>query len=289
MSVEEWPVSAGGPVAVFDSGVGGLSVLRHLRTLLPHERLIYLADQAHVPYGPRPAPQVRCFTESITHFFGELGAKSVVVACNTATAAALSYLRETFPHVPFVGMEPAVKPGAAQTKTGKVGILATAGTFESQRYGRLMSRYAGGVTLYEDPCDGLVPLIEEGLTEAPQTRALLERCMAPMLRAGVDTIVLGCTHYPFVLPAIRSIAGSQVTIIDPAPAVARQTRRVLREHSLLAPMGGPGSLMAYSSGDPRRLGQMAATLAGFDLPVRGLRWEGLRLEPVGEEKDWAEH
>ena len=269
---------ASGPIAVFDSGVGGLSVLRHLRALLPAEDLIYLADQAHVPYGPRRASEIQSFSRSITQFSLDRGAKMIVVACNTATAAALDDLRATFPHLPVVGMEPAVKPGAATTRSGKVGVLATAGTFESQRYADLMARFAWSVVLYESPCSGLVPLIEAGELDGAETRTLLESCMRPMLEAGVDTIVLGCTHYPFVLPTIHAIAGPNVRIIDPAPAVARQALRVLREHGLLAPAEQQGSIQAYTSGDPERLAQMSETLLGFELRVRGFCWDGLELD-----------
>jgi glutamate racemase len=258
--------------------VGGLSVLRHLRAQLPDEGLIYLADQAHVPYGARPASQIQTFCRAITGFFLEQGAKMIVVACNTATAAALNELRAEFPNLPFVGMEPAVKPGAGVTRSGKVGVLATAGTFESQRYARLMARFARDVTLYEDPCTGLVPLIEAGELDGWQTRELLERCMRPMLDAGVDTLVLGCTHYPFVLPAIRAVAGPDVRIIDPAPAVVRQTERLLQRHALRAPAAAQGGLRAYSSGEPRRLEQLARKLLGYDLPVARVSWQGSRLE-----------
>ncbi|MFW5941176.1 MAG: glutamate racemase [Chloroflexota bacterium] len=259
-----------GPVAVFDSGVGGLSVLRHVRSMLPDLDLMYIADQAHVPYGPRPAREVRDLVTAVTRFCLQQGARAIVLACNTATAAALHELRATFPQVPFVGMEPAVKPGAAATRTGKVGVLATSGTFESQRYADLMARFARDVVLYENPCTGLVPLIEAGRLEDEQTRALLHRCMEPMLRAGVDTIVLGCTHYPFVLPAIRSVAGSRVTIIDPAPAVARQLRRVLAQNGLSA--GGSGSLRAYTTGSASALAALAQRLLGYEVAVSGLRW-----------------
>lgn len=267
-----------GPIAVFDSGLGGLSVLRHLPSLLPAEDLIYFADQAHVPYGPRPASQVRAFCHTITGFFVELDAKIVVVACNTATAAALDELRLAYPHLPFVGMEPAVKPGAAATRTGKVGILATAGTFESQRYTDLMARFARDVTLHENPCTGLVPLIEAGSLDSVETHALLRRCLQPMLDAGVDTLVLGCTHYPFVLPLIREIAGPDVQIIDPAPAVVRQTRRVLEQHRLRTPSESRGILQAYTTGDAPRLAQMARKLLGDELHVRPLMWDGLQLQ-----------
>ena len=264
------------PVALFDSGVGGLSVLRHIRRLLPAEPLLYLADQAHVPYGGRPAAEVRAFSEAVTHFFLDRDAKLVVVACNTATAAALGHLRAAFPHVPFVGMEPAVKPGAAQTRSGKVGVLATAGTFESQRYASLMERFANHVALYEDACDGLVPLIEAGALDAPATEQLLRRCLAPMLAAGVDTIVLGCTHYPFVLPLIRRIAGQGVAIIDPAPAVARQAQRLLARHDLAAPSlpagAPPPPIHAFTTGDPARFAELSVRLLDNSLSVTPLRW-----------------
>ncbi|MFW6068117.1 MAG: glutamate racemase [Chloroflexota bacterium] len=271
-----------GSIAVFDSGVGGLSVLRHLRALLPHEDLIYFADQAHVPYGPRPAAQIQTYSHSITRFFLEQGAKCVVVACNTATAAALDHLRASFPQAPFVGMEPAVKPGAAATRTGKVGVLATAGTFESQRYASLMARFARDVTLYEDPCTGLVPLVEAGHLDGDQTRALLESCIRPMLDAGVDTLVLGCTHYPFVLPLIRSIAGPDIHIIDPAPAVARQVRRVLQKRDLLKPTSKHGQLRAYTTGDAQRLARMGEKLLGYKLLVGKLIWQDLQIKAVGD-------
>lgn len=276
------PLQPAGPIAVFDSGVGGLSVLRHLRALLPLEDLIYFADQAHVPYGPRPADQVQAYSHSITRFFLEQGAKCVVVACNTATAAALDHLRGSFPQAPFVGMEPAVKPGAAATRTGKVGVLATAGTFESQRYATLMARFARDVTLYEDPCMGLVPLIEAGHLHGEQTRALLESCIRPMLDAGVDTLVLGCTHYPFVLPLIRTIAGPDVYIIDPAPAVARQVRRVLQKRALLQQGSKRGEVRAYTTGDAQQLAWMGRELLSYKLLVEKLLWQELQLKTVGD-------
>lgn len=260
------------PIAIFDSGVGGLSVLRHIQKLLPHEDLIYVADQGHVPYGPRPASQIRDFSMGITRFCLQQGAKMIVVACNTATAAALHDLRAAFPQLPFVGMEPAVKPGAAATRSGHVGVLATAGTFQSQRYADLMARFARDIILYENPCHGLVPLIESGQLQERHTAELLQSCMQPMLDAGVDTIVLGCTHYPFVLPAIRAIAGPEVTIIDPAPAVARQTQRVLREYQLQQPGHEPGRLQAYTSGDPAAFARLARLLLGVAIAVRGLCW-----------------
>ena len=260
-------------IGIFDSGVGGLSVLRHVRAMLPAEDIVYVADQAHVPYGPRPASEIHGYAEGITSFLRDEGARLVVVACNTATAAALDELRATFPDFPFVGMEPAVKPGAARTRSGRVGVLATAGTFESQRYAMLMARFARGVTLLESPCEGLVPLIEAGRLEAPETELLLRRCLRPMLAAGVDTIVLGCTHYPFVLPLIRQIVGAGVHVIDPAPAVARQVLRLLAAPQTLA-SGGPasGALSAYTTGNPAALAVLGEQLLGYPLPTQRLVW-----------------
>ena len=275
------PLAAGAsarwPLGVLDSGVGGLSVVRHLRIDLPNEDLLYFADQAHIPYGPRPSGEVRAFTAGITRFLLDHGAKLIVVACNSATAAALDYLRETFPAVPFVGMEPAVKPAAANTRSGKVGVLATPGTFNSQRYASLMARYAEGIQVYEDPCLGLVQLIESGALAAAETRALLQGVVEPMLDAGVDTLVLGCTHYPFVKPLLREIAGDAVAIIDPAPAVARQTRYVLQQHQLATPTGQEGTLRCYTSGEAVHLAAQAALLLGQSCRAHSARWQGGEL------------
>ncbi len=265
------------PIAVFDSGVGGLSVLRHIRTQLPQERLIYLADQANVPYGSRSLAEIRAFSEAITHFLLNLGAKLIVVACNTASGAALTHLRQTFPDVPFVGMEPAVKPAAAQTKRGKVGVLATAGTFKSQRYEALMARFAQGVQVFENSCQGLVDLIESGQTDTPATEQLLRACVAPMLNEGVDTLVLGCTHYPFIRPLLAQIAGPAVAIIDPAPAVARQTKRRLQQHNLLARSDSPGSVTALTTGNADQLARFAERVLDFPLTVTTAVWRNNQL------------
>lgn len=257
-------------IGIFDSGVGGLSVFRHIQQLLPEVDLIYLADQAHLPYGLRPAGQIEQFSEAITRFLLSQGAELIVVACNRATAAALNHLRATFPNVPFVGTEPAVKPAAQHTKSGKVGVLATIGTFESQRYASLMARFAANVVMLENPCLGLVELVEAGQLDSPETEALLRRCVDPMLAAGVDTIVLGCTHYPFIIPLLARIAGRDITIIDPAPAVARQT------HFLFGNGSGrdtPPTIQTYTSGDPGRLANQIQAMLGQNLPVAQVSWQ----------------
>ncbi len=255
------------PIGLFDSGVGGLSVLRLVQAQYPQENLIYLADQARVPYGPRPEAEVRRYAREITHYLLDQGVKLIVVACNTATAAALNDLRHTFPAVPFVGMEPAVKPGAALTRSGKVGVLATAGTFESQRYAGLMARYARHVQLFENPCAGLVELIEAGRINGTETEQLLHHCVQPMLDKGVDTLVLGCTHYPFILPVLAHLAGPQVTIIDPAPAVARQTGRLLARHQLATDSSTPGQVRLLTTGDPGRFAGQVSRLMNTTYPI----------------------
>jgi glutamate racemase len=256
------------PIGVFDSGVGGLSVLRHLRAQLPAEQFIYLADQRHVPYGSRSPQEIIQFSQGITEFFLQLNMKAIVVACNTASAAALSLLRQQF-DLPFVGMEPAVKPAAQQTKSGKVGILATGGTFASDRYARLTAKYAKGVSVWEDPCVGLVPEIEAGRLDSPAVHQILQQALTPMLAAGVDTVVMGCTHYPFVLPVVEQIVGTAVNIIDPAPAIARQTGVVLRQYKLLADASQTGNVRYITTGAVEAYARQVEQL---------VEWSGVEVE-----------
>jgi glutamate racemase len=225
-------ISSSSPIGIFDSGVGGLSVLRAIRQLMPAEPLVYLADQGHVPYGPRSLEEVRSFAEGITRYLLSQYAKIIVVACNTASAAALQYLRRAFPDTSFVGMEPAVKPAAELTQSGVVGVLATPATFQGALYASVVERFAQGVTILQHTCPGLVAQIEAGELESPDTRRILEDALLPMLASGIDTVVLGCTHYPFVIPLIQDIAGPGVRVIDPAPAVARQVNRLLQANDL---------------------------------------------------------
>ncbi len=266
------------PIGIFDSGVGGLSVLRAIRTLLPQEHVLYLADQAHIPYGPRQKAEIREFAFGITAFLLAQGAKLIVVACNTASAAALHDLRARFPEVPFVGMEPAVKPAAALTRTGRVGVLATPTTFAGDLYAALVDRFAQGIEIYKDTCPGLVEEIERGELDSPATRAILEKALNPMLTENVDTIVLGCTHYPFVIPQIEAITGPEVRTIDPAPAIARQTARLLDQHGWLNPAMAQGQLRIFTSGDPASLNTLLPRLLGEAGPVTQVAWSGFQLE-----------
>jgi glutamate racemase len=235
-------------IGIFDSGIGGLSVANAVFDLLPHEKIIYFGDTAHIPYGNKTADQVRDFSFKITDFLLNKGCKAIVVACNTASAAALDALRNHWPDIPFIGMEPAVKPAAKLTKTGKVGVLATTGTFKSQRYANLMHAYAQDVTMIQNPCVGLVKLIEQRKIDHPKTRALLESILKPMETEGADTFVLGCTHYPFVEHVIRDIIDEAEHIINPAPAVARQLQRRLQRLQLLNPSADMPQHEFYASG-----------------------------------------
>ena len=261
------------PIGVFDSGVGGLSVLRVIREQMPEESVLYFGDQEHVPYGPRPLQQVKDFSEGITRFLLGKCAKLIVVACNAASAAALKYLRETFSDISFVGMEPAVKPAAEHTVTGVVGVLATPATFQGALYASVVERFAAGVVLLQSTCPGLVQQIELGELDSPKTHTILEAALQPMLKQNIDTVVLGCTHYPFVIPLIQEIVGEKVRVIDPAPAVARQAERILEARGLKAPIGGRGETQFFTSGEAATLQALLPKLIGEIKTVTGLDWE----------------
>jgi glutamate racemase len=272
------------PIGVFDSGVGGLSVLRAMRESIPEEQVIYFADQGHVPYGPRPLEQVRNFSEGITRFLLDRGAKLIVVACNAASAAALHYLRKEFPHITFVGMEPAVKPAAEHTQSGIVGVLATPATFQGALYASVLERFANGVQVLQHTCPGLVGQIEKGDLNGDETRAILEDALRPMLDRGIDTVVLGCTHYPFVIPLIEQVAGDNVRVIDPAPAVAKQARRLLEAGGMKRLAGECAEVRLYTSGDVDSLRSLLPKLLGESGQVEKVIWENdqhVRIKQAG--------
>ncbi|WP_426140915.1 glutamate racemase [Pseudomonas sp. DWP3-1-2] len=222
------------PVGVFDSGVGGLSVLGEIRRLLPNESLLYVGDCGNIPYGEKTPEFIRERCMVIAGFFRQQGAKALVLACNTATAAAAAQLRERYPDWPIIGMEPAVKPAAAATRSGVVGVLATTGTLQSARFAALLDRFAGNVRVVTQPCPGLVELIETGDLSSPTIRALLQSYVDPLLAEGCDTIILGCTHYPFLKPLLREMIPESIILIDTGGAVARQLQRLLARDDLLA-------------------------------------------------------
>ena len=249
------------PVGVFDSGVGGLSVLGEIRALLPAESLLYVADSGHVPYGDKSAEFICARSLAIAEFLLAQGAKALVLACNTATAAAISELRGVYLQVPIIGMEPAVKPAAAATQTGVVGVLATTGTLKSAKFAALLDRFASDVRVITQPCPGLVEQIEAGALSSIATRELLNGWVRPLLAEGCDTLILGCTHYPFIKPLLRELLPSNVSLIDTGAAVARQLRRVLAEHELLA-SGSAQPAQFWSSAQPRALQQVLPVLWG---------------------------
>ncbi len=270
-------------IGVFDSGVGGLSVLHHIRRTLPDARLIYVADSAHVPYGDKSAHYIEQRAAALTQFLIFQGADAVVIACNTATAAAAASLRSRF-YLPIVGMEPAVKPAVSATKCGVVGVLATVGTLESARFAALLDRYAGNVKIITQGCPGLVEQVEKGELDGDRTRDLIERYTTPLLSQGADTLILGCTHYPFIAPLIREIAGDAITLIDTGEAVARHLhRRLLTElppstNSGQSPSAGSGQVSSknsgqvefFTSGNASQLTKIMSTLWGEQLNVQQL-------------------
>jgi glutamate racemase len=220
------------PIGVFDSGVGGLSIWQEIITLLPTENTIYLADSKNAPYGQKSKEEIVEFCIKNTELLLDKGCKLIVVACNTATTNAIQYLRSNY-NIPFIGIEPAIKPAALQTKTNVVGVLATKGTLTSELFNNTSQKFSNGITIIEQVGEGIVPLIEEGKTESKEMEKLLHLYLDPMLKRNIDYLVLGCSHYPFLIPQITNIVGKNVTIIDSGEAVARQTKAILEKNNLL--------------------------------------------------------
>lgn len=240
-------------VGIFDSGAGGLSVFREIFKLLPGERFIYYSDNANCPYGEKSREYIIDRARAITSFLMDKGADIIVVACNTATAAAISTLRNEFP-VSFIGMEPAIKPAAQQTRTGVVGVLATAGTLKATKYIDTKEKWSQDIKVVEHIGQGFVELVENGTVTGPEAEAVVEQSVRPLVEAGADTIVLGCTHYPFLSETIMKVAGRPITLIDPAPAVAKHLLEVMQENSLVKNDGF--SMELNSSGDMTTLKQI---------------------------------
>ncbi len=243
------------PIGIFDSGLGGLTIWKEIHTLLPHEDCFYLADSRHAPYGDKPSEEIIRLSVKNTEFLLDRKCKLIVVACNTATTNAISYLRETY-DVPFIGIEPAIKPAALHTTTGKVGVLATKGTLSSSLFHHTTRNHAAGITVIDQIGTGLVPLIEAGEARSDTTKALLSKYLKPMLEAGVDQIVLGCTHYPFLIPLLKELLPKHINVLDCGMAVARQTQRILVEKELLNPATTSGSHHFYTNKSPEILQDM---------------------------------
>jgi glutamate racemase len=237
------------PIGVLDSGVGGLSILREIRELLPREDLIYVADSRYAPYGERPEAFIEERVTVVVEYLVSQDVKAVVVACNTATGVAVEALRARF-RMPIVAIEPALKPAAAMTRTGVVGVLATHRTLESEKFARLRARHAAGIDVVIQPCPGLAEQVERGDFNGAATKRLVEQYVRPLMEKGADTLVLGCTHYPFLQRAIRDVAGESVAIIDPGDAVARELKRQLEREMLLSDGATSGSVRFVTTGEP---------------------------------------
>lgn len=274
-------------IGVFDSGVGGLSVLREIRRLLPFEDLHYVADSAFAPYGDRTASYIEARTRAIAEFLLTQRTKALVVACNTATSVAVEALREHI-NLPIVAIEPAIKPAVALTRSGVVGVLATRQTVGSASVSKLVATYGQHARILLQACPGLVEQVEKGALSTPETQALLTRYISPLLDEGADTLVLGCTHYPFLTPLIQEIAGQKVQVIDPAPAVAQQLQRRLLADELLAPPDrqcehpsakGKGHTAFWTSGSPEQASRVMSALWGMPVNAQALP-EGYCQPPV---------
>lgn len=236
------------PIGIFDSGVGGTSIWKEIHKMLPAEDTLYLADSANAPYGVKSKEEILRLSIKNTEFLLNRGSKIIVVACNTATTNAIDYLRANF-DVPFIGIEPAIKPAALQTKTKKVGVLATKGTLSSSLFHNTSKLFAEGITVLEQEGRGLVELIEAGKVQSEEMRAVLEEILQPMLAQRIDCLVLGCTHYPYLLPVLKELLPEDITIIDSGEAVARQTKAVLEKNALLRTDGGAQTSIFNSNKD----------------------------------------
>jgi glutamate racemase len=256
------------PIAIFDSGVGGLSVAREIRRALPAEDLLYVADTAYCPYGDRPDREVRQRALALGRYLAGTGAKLIVVACNTATGAALEVLRAAV-SVPVVGLEPAVKIAARTTRSKRIAVMATTSTVRSARLARLIHAHADGIQVLSQPCPGLADLVEQGHLDDATLQSRLEELAQPMREAGVDAVVLGCTHYAFVAPALARVLGPGVELVDSAPAIARRVEQLLREGGGLA-QSGAGSFRVWTTGEPEKVGPSVERLWGGPVGVERL-------------------
>lgn len=252
------------PIGVFDSGVGGLTILQEIEKQLPGENLLYLADTAHCPYGARTEEQIRKLSYAIVEFLLAYGAKLIVVACNTASVASLAYLRANF-DVPFVGIVPAVKPAAQTTHSKRIGVLATNTTFQGATFDDLVEKFANDVTVIRQVCTGWVEMVEAGRIDGPDVEEAVRRYVAPLLERQIDTVVLGCTHYPFLRPVIERLVGDGISVIDPAPAIARQVGRVIGDRNLRSSASKRSFVCFFTTGEPEALKKAIKKLTGRDI------------------------
>ena len=259
---------------MFDSGVGGLSILREVRQFYPSEDVLYFGDQGHVPYGPRPLEEIRGFVRGISRFFLKQNVKVIVIPCNAASAAGLHHARQLFPQVPFVGMEPAIKPAAERTQKGVIGVITTKATYQGELFASVVDRFAKNIQVETQVCPEFVRLVEAGKLDGEEVRSVAESYLQPLCEAGIDQLVLGCTHFPFLTPVLRDILGPRIEIVDPGPAVARQAGRVIADSRNAE--DHVGIVRYFTSGDADHFLELARML--LDEPVetsqvRHLDWQ----------------
>jgi len=238
------------PIGIFDSGVGGTSIWKEIKALLPYENTIYLADSINAPYGSKEKDEIIELSNKNTEFLLSKKCKLIVVACNTATTNAIDYLRKTF-SIPFIGIEPAIKPAALHSKTKAIGILATKGTLSSSLFSKTSNLFASGINVIEQEGEGLVQLIERGKLNSEEMKSLLKRYIQPMIEANIDYLVLGCTHYPYLIPFLTELMPNHVKIIDSGEAVAQQTKAILEQSNLLNSQISIPKLEFYTNGNPK--------------------------------------
>ena len=265
-------------IGVFDSGVGGLSILDEALRQLPNHDYLYFADSANAPYGEKPPEWIAERSLAVCQSLAEAGCQAIVIACNTATAEAIERIRATLQTIPIIGVEPGIKPAALQSQKGLVGVLATEATLKSDKFNALLATLPGDCRFIKQAGAGLVPLIESGQLNAPETAALLAQHLQPMQTAGIDTLVLGCTHYPFLMPLIRNQLGSSVLIVDTSQAVVRQLARQLEAHRISSEAAGKRSVLLLSTADGARLHSMAIQLLRSDMSELSIEFKTVGLD-----------
>ncbi|MBS1990461.1 MAG: glutamate racemase [Cyanobacteria bacterium SZAS LIN-2] len=258
------------PIGVYDSGVGGLTVLSAIRELLPHENLIYVADSGHLPYGQKSQDFVTERALAVTEYFISKNAKAIAIPCNTATAAAIKELRSRYPHIPFIGIEPAIKPAARMTKSGVIGVLATTGTLVSRTFNELVRREAPNTQVLLKPCPGWVDLVESGKIAGTEVEQLVAEPLKELIDKQADVLVLGCTHFPFLLESIRNFVGLDFPVLETGKPFARQLHFQLDKNHILNQSGEKGSLELKTSGEPDRLRQLTSSLLHMNVAVERL-------------------
>ncbi len=265
-------------IGVFDSGIGGLWILKYLQKELPLYNYVFFGDQIHIPYGKKSIEEIKNFSEEITKFLINKGCGIIVIACNTASAASLGYLRGEFPDIIFIGLEPAIKPAVGLTQSKEIIVLATPATLQGELYKTVVKKFSQGVKIYKNTCPGLVSQIEKGDLNSVGTKDILEKALLPVIKKGVDSVVLGCTHYPFVIPLIRKIVGKKINIIDPTSAIVKRVSDILKGNDFKNYNNKKGSLDIFTSGEISKMKIILFRLFNKEIKVGKIKWNNNKLE-----------